>query len=318
MQISIHALREEGDAFFLAIAVPPFLISIHALREEGDFRPCRDRACAGAISIHALREEGDPRSCSASPRPWNFYPRPPRGGRRVEAVRDMLDGVFLSTPSARRATVDFDVLFAFQCDFYPRPPRGGRQYLYRSYHTLGGFLSTPSARRATLKRTTRSSAAGYFYPRPPRGGRPRPQGRRPADQPDFYPRPPRGGRLEENEQSQRRILFLSTPSARRATQDFTEVPQTLAISIHALREEGDPPQFPLLLLFCDFYPRPPRGGRLAERNFKIALTDISIHALREEGDCCCENKQLIGDLFLSTPSARRATAGSWSWFPDGS
>ena len=104
VQISIHALREEGDAFFLAIAVPPFLISIHALREEGDFRPCRDRACAGAISIHALREEGDPRSCSASPRPWNFYPRPPRGGRRVEAVRDMLDGVFLSTPSARRAT----------------------------------------------------------------------------------------------------------------------------------------------------------------------------------------------------------------------
>ena len=34
-------------------------------------------------------------------------------------------------------------------------------------------------------------------------------------------------------------LFLSTPSARRATQDFTEAPQTLAISIHALREEGD-------------------------------------------------------------------------------
>ena len=36
--------------------------------------------------------------------------------------------------------------------------------------------------------------------------------------------------------------------------------------------------------YSDFYPRPPRGGRLAERNFKIALTDISIHALREEGD----------------------------------
>ena len=34
-------------------------------------------------------------------------------------------------------------------------------------------------------------------------------------------------------------LFLSTPSARRATQDFTEAPQNLAISIHALREEGD-------------------------------------------------------------------------------
>ena len=42
--------------------------------------------------------------------------------------------------------------------------------------------------------------------------------------------------------------FLSTPSARRATQDFTEAPQTLAISIHALREEGDAlPLYPALL-----------------------------------------------------------------------
>ena len=152
VQISIHALREEGDAFFLAIAVPPFLISIHALREEGDFRPCRDRACAGAISIHALREEGDPRSCSASPRPWNFYPRPPRGGRRVEAVRDMLDGVFLSTPSARRATSGRLQLVSNSVYFYPRPPRGGRP------------VAVP----------VRYSSFLNFYPRPPRGGRPLP------------------------------------------------------------------------------------------------------------------------------------------------
>ena len=78
----------------------------------------------------------------------------------------------------------------------------------------------------------------------------------------FYPRPPRGGRLlrldqtidqqaisihalrEEGDQNSTTKpvclkIFLSTPSARRATQDFTEAPQTLAISIHALREEGD-------------------------------------------------------------------------------
>ena len=34
--ISIHALREEGDAVAACIAILVKLISIHALREEGD------------------------------------------------------------------------------------------------------------------------------------------------------------------------------------------------------------------------------------------------------------------------------------------
>ena len=58
-QISIHALREEGDA-----AVNDLLqrhnISIHALREEGDRKETAYLIVADAISIHALREEGDP------------------------------------------------------------------------------------------------------------------------------------------------------------------------------------------------------------------------------------------------------------------
>ena len=103
--ISIHALREEGDA---SMSSPPSCrcsISIHALREEGDrekvksitFKngflstPSARRATQGGrrghvskkISIHALREEGD-RSTSRTPaRGSNFYPRPPRGGRRA-------------------------------------------------------------------------------------------------------------------------------------------------------------------------------------------------------------------------------------------
>ena len=81
MNISIHALREEGD---LAVQVVPcevsrFLstpsarratdhaaqltvlhkISIHALREEGDQRRKETPANGWSISIHALREEGD-------------------------------------------------------------------------------------------------------------------------------------------------------------------------------------------------------------------------------------------------------------------
>ena len=57
-------------------------------------------------------------------------------------------------------------------------------------------------------------------------------------------------------------LFLSTPSARRAT---SGVYQTLPLS-------------------TDFYPRPPRGGRLWKAGQNWFCEFISIHALREEGD----------------------------------
>ena len=35
------------------------------------------------------------------------------------------------------------------------------------------------------------------------------------------------------------MIFLSTPSARRATHRLPRMPSTHSISIHALREEGD-------------------------------------------------------------------------------
>ena len=56
------------------------------------------------------------------------------------------------------------------------------------------------------------------------------------------------------------------------------------ISIHALREEGDRYAISRAWRDDDFYPRPPRGGRLV-RAIPAALSfPISIHALREEGD----------------------------------
>ena len=64
-------------------------ISIHALREEGD----PQRHGTGGhhpISIHALREEGDKRSASSRSYGAYFYPRPPRGGRRGREVEHTL------------------------------------------------------------------------------------------------------------------------------------------------------------------------------------------------------------------------------------
>ena len=60
---------------------------------------------ATGISIHALREEGDQSGKRGSLRKGDFYPRPPRGGRPIPTPRRGESNQFLSTPSARRATV---------------------------------------------------------------------------------------------------------------------------------------------------------------------------------------------------------------------
>ena len=150
--------------------------------------------------------------------------------------------LFLSTPSARRATDGLRSNLQTQLisihalreegdsalrgrgngrkNFYPRPPRGGRPGRSAAQPIVPRFLSTPSARRATRFAYCIDTEKVNFYPRPPRGGRPR---------------------IEDD-------------------QNVKDM-----ISIHALREEGDP--------------RTPAA-------WCVPLT-ISIHALREEGDFVC-------------------------------
>ena len=57
----------------------------------------------------------------------------------------------------------------------------------------------------------------------------------------------------------------------------------------------------------NFYPRPPRGGRRNESGCRVTHWMISIHALREEGDVGDDEPFARCIVFLSTPSARRAT-----------
>ena len=57
--------------------------------------------------------------------------------------------------------------------------------------------------------------------------------------PYFYPRPPRGGRPRTRRGDRWAWEFLSTPSARRATEGVGQKCAAALISIHALREEGD-------------------------------------------------------------------------------
>ena len=80
------------------------------------------------------------------------------------------------------------------------------------------------------------------------------------------------------------------------------------ISIHALREEGDIHPAAPCLWKVHFYPRPPRGGRHGRTEHGTDYHLISIHALREEGDQLRPDNGKEDKIFLSTPSARRATS----------
>ena len=145
-----------------------------------------------------------------------------------------------------------------------------------------------------------------FYPRPPRGGRPS-QSSSVSLVLYFYPRPPRGGRLlclcevscffvisihalrEEGDlaltlQKCGRPVFLSTPSARRATTGCASNNSPGEISIHALREEGDK-----LALGA------------ADVSDKFLSTPSARRATYVDGE------DILAEVFLSTPSARRAT-----------
>ena len=92
---------------------------------------------------------------------------------------------------------------------------------------------------------------------------------------NFYPRPPRGGRLTPTGGAIRMMIFLSTPSARRATPQNHLCHQHCAISIHALREEGD-----------------------LHRGRESRNGGISIHALREEGDATAKEPDAGGKISI--------------------
>ena len=260
-------------------------------------------------------------------------------------------------------------------DFYPRPPRGGRHAYFAglprempiSIHALREegdprghgdgaghqeFLSTPSARRATTSSSGLLRVCVNFYPRPPRGGRLAYRLRAQM----FLSISIHALRAEGDEDAHGNYMTEQISIHALREEGDPVIPLKLCglveISIHALREEGDVVPLdaqPVYLLFLstpsarratlplfrasensDFYPRPPRGGRLHTRKSMSWSCDfyprpprggrrgcffswrrcptISIHALREEGDRFRHDFLASSGIFLSTPSARRATA----------
>ena len=150
-----------------------------------------------------------------------------------------MDDIFLSTPSARRATSRGERYGCGRGISIHALREEGDQSCTLNLPCYERFLSTPSARRATHSAAVNSSTTDIsihalreegdrasdaermenadFYPRPPRGGRPGTPKRTARLKIHFYPRPPRGGRQDITNQVSTAQEFLSTPSARRAT-----------------------------------------------------------------------------------------------------
>ena len=148
--------------------------------------------------------------------------------------------LFLSTPSARRATGRHCPMWTLLRVFLSTPSaRRATRDLYRFIADFGVFLSTPSARRATFNKIHKTKMKYIsihalreegdlldqfldsihisisIHALREEGDRSQPRSRRSRSY--FYPRPPRGGR-----------------------QGYIEpLALCLGISIHALREEGD-------------------------------------------------------------------------------
>ena len=238
------------------------------------------------ISIHALREEGDDQ-CDGE-----IY--------RIEK--------FLSTPSARRATIRHRRCSPSRFHFYPRPPRGGRQKTKIFYVRQGVFLSTPSARRATRQGRQGFSQRQISIHALREEGDTWKSTSWPTAQQFLSTPSARRATWQTSASKLFSIRFLSTPSARRATYTGALPEPQKGISIHALREEGDTNRkicgiMQIISIHAlreegdlqrtaysehrldDFYPRPPRGGRHDTAKYRYVINQ-----------------------FLSTPSARRATA----------
>ena len=134
------------------------------------------------------------RCCRPACSHHHFYPRPPRGGRQTAVSTAVKGLIFLSTPSARRATSPTTTRDSQHWAFLSTPSArratkkaiNKRSNVKISIHALREegdaqghqasgsqiiFLSTPSARRATVRQAVRRSGGSDFYPRPPRGGR---------------------------------------------------------------------------------------------------------------------------------------------------
>ena len=190
------------------------------------------------------------------------------------------EGIFQSTPSARRATSRSELVYSIMGISIHALREEGDPKLAINLSTSLSIQSTPSARRATM--------ATPLYPVMDNAFQSTPSARRATR----FRRSPAAG-----------SKFQSTPSARRATCPFCQRLECLKISIHALREEGDSAATSPANPRKKFQSTPSARRATASCDFQVRHLVISIHALREEGDA--DNKAVLLERFCISIHALR-------------
>ena len=172
-------------------------ISIHALREEGDAR----RLVPSEAKIQFLSTPSARRATKRTVSHWYehryFYPRPPRGGRRENDTGPWAQTQISIHALREEGDRQRYWLSCFLRDFYPRPPRGGRHEQAFGYQEAWAISIHALREEGDSTSISVAFAFLHFYPRPPRGGRPHSEALTWSEY-DFYPRPPRGGRPDHD------------------------------------------------------------------------------------------------------------------------
>ncbi len=243
------------------VTLPPTIISIHALRVEGD-RPNNNIAVSFEISIHALRVEGDGAHTALASKFFQFLSTP--SVWRATGLGSPVPAccVFLSTPSVWRATKRITVTIdeitisihalRVEGDSVSNSPKNwsniisihalrveGDVVLQTTKQTTTKFLSTPSVWRATdwYQRLQGLHIISIHALRVE--GDPCLFGMNPLN--FLFLSTPSVWRATSDFRCRiyDKTAFLSTPSVWRATYCIDAALEWEAISIHALRVEGD-------------------------------------------------------------------------------
>ena len=152
----------------------------------------------------------------------NFYPRPPRGGRRACKSCLSWPETFLSTSPAWGTTFSGDLL-----------------------QRRGVFLSTSPAWGTTLAGQAREIRPVQISIHVPRVGDDRPAPDTPLLERNFYPRPPRGGRQAEPViVADTAAISIHVPRVGDDCSEYGTAAGCHSISIHVPRVGDDHPYAP--------------------------------------------------------------------------
>ena len=193
------------------------------------------------ISIHAPREGSDPKSSAGTLTRLRFLSTLPARGATFKRDFSNITTIFLSTLPARGATSDPFHVYRFSIISIHAPREGSDVEFLLDFY--------------------RQSVISIHAPR--EGSDEVLQGER-HQQRDFYPRSPRGERLSIRDIALIVTLFLSTLPARGATPPTARTVRPCTAFLSTLPARGATSPSPRRHCIASyFYPRSPRGERLA-------------------------------------------------------